>query len=526
MINRRLFLKGFAISGLAAASAPACIFNRSVAENATSAPTVTVRPTLATANRGSASLRVALPGVVKQLDPALYSVIEEQQIGFALFDGLVWIDHTLTPQPMLAESWEANATMRSWTFKLREDVQFHHGLAFSAKDVVYTMARLLDPKLGSTFRSSLNIIDKVEEVDQYVVRMRLKTPSAELPMLLGAAQARIVPHNLSNVVLAVKPAGTGPFLLSAHAVGERTTLQRNPQYWQADQPLLETLEFSFVPYEQQLAKLRNSTVDLLMQVGTEEIDDLIADPTITVSETPSGAYQNIVMRATARPFESNYVREALKYCIDRHQVQRQVLRGRGEPGNDHPIAPISPFWADFPLRAYDPDKARSLLAKAGYNKGLQLDLLTSTVRPGMEEMALAFAKLAKPAGVTIRVIRVPAQVYWSDYAGHVPFHTGNWGFRPSIDETFKVAYHSSARGNESDWRNPDLDVLIDSASGERDTEKRQALYQQAQQLLMEEGAVIIPYFKPNIMAMRSAVQGITLHPAGWLDFRTATLAER
>ena len=144
----------------------------------------------------------------------------------------------------------------------------------------------------------------------------------------------------------------------------------------------------------------------------------------------------------------------------------------------------------------------------------------------MAEMAHTFAALAKPAGVTIRVIQVPAQVYWSDYAGHVPFHTGNWGFRPSIDETFKVAYHSSAKGNESNWRNPDLDALIDSASGERDPQKRLTLYQQAQQLVMEDGAVIIPYFKPTMMAMRSVVQGLTLHPAGWLDFRTVTLAAR
>lgn len=525
MINRRKFLKGFAISGLTALCSQGCFSTTPVSEPTAAVPTLTATSTLPTVAAGAApTLRVAFPGVAKQLDPALYSVIEEHQIGFALFDGLVWIDHTLTPQPMLAESWEANATLRSWTFKLREDVHFHHGLAFSAEDVVYTIERLLDPKLGSTFRSSLNVLDKVEAIDPYTVHFRLKSPSADLPLLLGAPQARIVPHDLSNAVLAVKPAGTGPFQLVEHTSSERTKVQRNPQYWQAERLGLETIEFRFMPYEQQVAQLRSNNVDLLMQVGTEEIEHLMADPTITVSETPSGAYQNIVMRATAKPFENKLVREAFKYCMDRAQVQKQVLRGRGEPGNDHPIASISPFWADLPLRAYDPDKARELLAQAGYKRGLQLDLLTSTVRPGMEEMAHSFAALAKPAGITIRVIRVPAQVYWSDYAGRVPFHTGNWGFRPSIDETFKVAYYSSAKGNESNWRSSAMDELIDSACGERNMEKRQALYQQAQGLMMTDGAVIIPYFKPTLMAMRSVVQGITLHPAGWLDFRTATLA--
>lgn len=524
MINRRLFLKGFALSGLAALGTTSCFFDSPPSGNAHSVSPLAVKRTPAATANAHVGLRVAFPGAAKQLDPALYSVIEEHQIGFALFDGLVWIDHTLTPQPMLAESWEANPTMRSWTFKLREDVRFHHGTLFSADDVVYTIGRLLDPKLGSTFRSSVSLIDKVEAIDKYTVRFRLKSPSAELPLLLGAPQARIVPHDLSNAVLVVKPAGTGPFQLLDHSAGERTRVQRNPTYWQADQPLLDTIEFLFVPYEQQLAQLRNRAVDLLIQVGTEELDNLIADPLITVQETTSGAYQTIVMRATTKPFDNKVVRDALKYCMDREYVQKLILRGRGEPGNDHPVASISPFWADLPIRTYDPDKARRLLAKAGYKQGLQLDLVTSTVRPGMEEMAHAFAALAQPAGVTIRVVRVPAPVYWSDYAGRVPFHTGNWAFRPSIDETFKVAYYSSAKGNESNWRNPDLDTLIDSACGERNSEKRQALYRQAQELMMEDGAVIIPYFKPTTVAMRSVVQGVSMHPAGWLDFRTVTLA--
>jgi peptide/nickel transport system substrate-binding protein len=87
-----------------------------------------------------------------------------------------------------------------------------------------------------------------------------------------------------------------------------------------------------------------------------------------------------------------------------------------------------------------------------------------------------------------------------------------------------VAYHSTAKGNESNWRSPALDDLIDQARCERQEEQRKALYQKAQQLLMEEGAVIIPYFRPTAFAMRTTVRNFTPHPAGWLDFRTATLA--
>lgn len=523
-IDRRHFLIGLALSGSAALWAQACLTTTTANSSNGDLSTVTPTPTRPPANNLGQTLRVAFPGAVKQLDPAFYSVIEEHQVGFALFDGLVWVDHTLTPQPMLAESWEASPSLRSWTFTLREGVRFHHGTTFAAQDVIYTLNRILDPTLGSPFRSAIKFIEKVEALDDYTVRFDLNSPSAELPLLLGAPPARILPHDLPSAFLSTKPSGTGPFLLSSHEMGARTRVTRNAQYWQRDQPLLDGIDFVFIPYQEQADALREGRVDLLMQVGVEEEERLRTDPMLAVTSTVSGAYQTIVMRATAAPFAKPQLREAFKFCVDRNAMQARVLRRSGVVGNDHPVAPISPFWADLPLHPYDPDRARSLLAKHGYPKGVALDLLTSTVRPGMEEMANAFREMAKPAGITIRVVRVPAQAYWSDYAGRVPFHTGNWGFRPSIDETFMVAYHSAAKGNESHWRSPALDKLIDQARGERQDEQRRALYGQAQQLLMAEGAVIIPYFKPTALAMRTTVRDFTLHPAGWLDFRRTALA--
>ncbi|MCB0187009.1 MAG: hypothetical protein KDE31_22235, partial [Caldilineaceae bacterium] len=279
------------------------------------------------------------------------------------------------------------------------------------------------------------------------------------------------------------------------------------------------VEFIFMPYATQIGALQRNEIDMMMQVGMADRASLLTDPMLTLLEVAGGAYQSIVLRATIEPFKDIRVREALKYCMDREAFGKEQLQQRADVGNDYPVAPISAFYADLPVRPYDPVQARTLLAAAGYTNGLQLDLLTSTVRPGMVELALAFQTMAKPAGININVIRTPPQVYWSDYAGRVPFHTGNWGFRPSIDETFMVAYHSLSKGNESRWHNATLDNLIDEARGEANREERQNLYHQAQQLIMEQGAVIIPYFLPTIMAKRANVQGFTPHPSGWLNFR-------
>ena len=468
----------------------------------------------------SASLRVATPGAPINFDPALFSIIEEHQLGFALFDGLVWVDATLTPQPMLAEAWEATKNLDSWTFKLREDVIFHHGTPLTAQDVVYSFMRILDLATKSSFRNTLSFVDSVESVDDYTVRFLLKSPSADLPILLGAPQARIVAHDYDPKLLNKHPSGTGPFQFAQNLPRDRVQLTRNADYWQEDQPQLEAVEFIVMPYTEQIGALQRDDIDMMMQVGMADVEDLAKDPALSIGKVASGAYQPIVMRATVKPFRDNRVREALKYCMDRQSFQQQQLQQHVEIGNDQPVANISAFHADLPVRPYDPDKARSLLTDAGYGKGLSLDLITSTVRPGMTELAQAFQEMAKPAGVSIDVVLAPAQVYWSDYAGRVPFHMGNWGLRPSIDETFMVAYHSLSQGNEAHWSNATLDGLLDQARGEPDQQTRQDLYHQAQQLIMEDGAVIIPYFLPSVMAKRANVTGFTPHPSGWLDLRT------
>lgn len=466
------------------------------------------------------TLRVALVGAPSQLDPALAATIEAYQAAFTLYDGLVWVDHALTVQPMLATVWEPSADLRRWTFQLRTGVKFHHGAPFTAADVVYTFQHLLDPGAGSILQPVLSFIDRVEALADHQVRFHLKTANAELPFLLGAPQARIVPHDYDRVALATQPSGTGPFRFMEFLPRTHLKFTRNPDYWDAERIRLQEVHHLYMASRTaQMAALRAGEIDFITDVNYQQVAELETDPTLVLAAARSGAYQTIVMQATEKPFSDLRVRQALKYCVDRPLLRRTVLGDRGDLGNDHPVAPISPFWADLPQRQRNLEKARQLLAAAGYAKGLQLDLVTSASRPGMIELAVAFRDMAAPAGVDVRVVNVPSDVYWSDYGGKVPFHVGNWGFRPSIDETLTIAYHSSARNNESRWRSKELDALIEEARRTADTAQRKALYQQAQALLMEEGGVIIPYFRPILMAMQTYVQGFRPHPAAWLDFR-------
>lgn len=476
------------------------------------------------------ALRVAFSNTPSQFDPAIVSANSAIQLGFAVYEGLVRVDKDLSPQPALAEQWEVADDLLSWTFTLRQDVLFHHGAFFTARDVVYTYQRLLDPAVGSPLRAVLSFVTSVEEFDDGTatgaVRFRLAAANADLPLLCGAPQAMIIAHDYDIEALAKSPSGTGPFFVSEAVPGQRVSLVRNDQYWGAAQFNIQELHHLYIPaFDERAAALKAGEVDILVDISNEEAALLADVDAVTVVESPSGAYQTVVMQATEAPFTDLRIRQALKLCLDRQAIQSKLLGGRGEIGSDHPVASISPFHANLPAPQQNIERARQLLVDAGYPDGLQLDLVTAAVDPGMVQLAHLVQEMAAPAGFDIRPTEVPADVYWSSYWMQVPFHIGSWNFRPSIDETFSIAYHSKSIWNESRWYDEEVDALLEKARSESDMEQRKSLYHEAQQLVMEEGAVMIPFFRPVLTAIRGEVQNFAPHPAGWLDLRAVELVD-
>ncbi len=476
-----------------------------------------------------ATLRIAFDNPPLQWEPATFATVPGYQLGYALFDGLTRVDQNLAVQPALATAWQVAPDGLSWTFTLRQEVEFHHGTAFTAEDVIYTFTRLQDPAVESPLRSLFSFIDQVEIVDDGSetgsVRFLLNSPNADLPYLLGAPQALIVAHNFEPNLFATEPSGTGPFRFASSIPNERVVLQRNGRYWDQESVLLEEIQHVYIgDIAVQLEALKAGEVDLVPDISAEQTASLADHATITVLESVGGSYQTVVMQATEEPFTDVRVRRALKLCLDREQIQAMVLQGKGEIAHDHPVASFSEFFVNISSPPADIEEARMLLAEAGYPNGIKLDLITSTSQSGMLELAQVVQTLARAAGFEIEPTPVPSDVYWSTYWRNVPFHIGSWNFRPSIDETFSIAYHSTAQWNEGNWSNPDFDELIDAARSESDLAQRKALYKQAQKLLMEDGAVVIPYFRPLFTAAHKRLEGFQPHPAGWLDLRGVVAA--
>src|ERR1700704_6419781 len=184
------------------------------------------------------TLRVALGTTLSQLDPAKTTIGDEYVYVHLVFNGLSRIDPDMSVKPDLAESWTASDDLKTWTFRLRQGVKFHHGRVLDSEDVVATVKRILDPATGSRARTNLTMVEAVEAVDPLTVRFNLNQSYAGFADIFADRQLRIVPKD-KLTELSTQPIGTGPFVFKSWSPGDRLELVKNPDYFEKGLPKLD-----------------------------------------------------------------------------------------------------------------------------------------------------------------------------------------------------------------------------------------------------------------------------------------------
>ena len=470
------------------------------------------------------SLKVVMLADYVTFDPALHISEPDLAVSQHVYDNLLQRMHDSSLKPMLAVSWTANADLTQYTLKLREGVKFSHGKEFKAEDVVYTFKRLLDPDVGSPAKSNLEIITDIVALNDNTVRFDLDATNAFFPDVLSIFQARILPSDIDSERLVGETFGTGPFIVTEHVPGERTVMKRNEDYWEEDTPYLDELVFIYMPEPETRAEaLKSGAVDAYHLLDAQSVAAIEANPDTKVSETASSSYLNMAMDMTVAPWDNKLVRQAMQAATDREAIRQVALLGKGSIGRDHPIAPNDPhFAAQYDVPAYDPARAKELLAQAGYADGLEVTLFTTSAGAPMVEMAVALKESAAPGGITININRLPEDQYWATVWLQEPFSTVYWAGRIP-DEALYLAYHSDAAWNESRYYNPVLDALMAKARTQTELADRKVTYAEAQRILIEDVPRIIPVFQPIFLGLRNNVEGADAHPSGWLYLHHAWL---
>jgi peptide/nickel transport system substrate-binding protein len=450
-------------------------------------------------------------GASPSLDPI--SPNRFYQANDLIYSRLIRQDDEGEPAPELATSWTVNDDATEWTITLQEGVRFHDGSAFDAADVKYSFERINDPALESPVASVLSMIDHVDVIDDHTAKIVLSSPHAGLVVLLMDYRVRIIPDG-SGDTIGENPNGTGPFKMETYDPEGTTVLVANDDYWEG-RPKLDRIELIAIPDTEArtqallAGQLDVSTIARDQALLFENNDDF------AIQNFPTGDWFGIVFRADTPPFDDPRVRKAVRIATDREAIIKLMVgEGNGTATCDHPVMPNDPYRAEFDC-SQNIDEAKRLLAEAGYPDGIEFDLFTSDLEPGMVRYAEVYQQQVKAAGITANVVIAPADGYWEDVWMVETVSMTSWSQRPA-DQILNEAFRSTSSWNESYFSNERYDGLLDLARSSLDFEESKDYYGQAQQLLFEEGASFIAYFDNGFRAVNKRITGFPAVPEDYI----------
>jgi len=466
------------------------------------------------------TLRLATQAVVR-IDPAFVSSDQEVAVTNAVYDYLVDVDADNRVQPRLASSWTVSEDGLSYTFELQQGVTFHDGGPFGPQDVVWSFNRLRNPETSSA-ASLFENVTEVTAVGPYAVRFVLSQNDPFFLFDLSDNRAAIVKDGTTE---ATDFNGTGPFKVVEFRPEDRIELEANPSYFVAGLPKLKRVEIVFFPDSAAAVDaLRSGQVDLVWRLPGALFLALQGEPKLNTTLVPTNAFVLIRLRTDQKPGSDPRVIQAIKLAIDRQELLDSVAFGLGKLGNDSPIGPL---YADYHMEATfqrDLVKARRLLADAGYAKGLDLKLFTPDSL-GFPDVAVLVKEQLAEVGINVDVVVRPENIYYADREWlDANFGLTSWGSRPVPQFYLDVMLVCDAKWNESRFCDKEFDRLARVAGSTLDESERVAAYHRMQQILLERGPIVVPYFFSQNAAISDRFEGFELQAfVGRSDLRRVKL---
>jgi peptide/nickel transport system substrate-binding protein len=450
---------------------------------------------------------------------------------FNIFDGLVALPATFpedgsppTPVPALAESWEVSDDGLTWTFQLRQGVQFHRGFGeFTARDVVFSIERLLDPDTSLRNQGHVAAIERVEAVDPFTVRLHLVSPWSplltELAFLEGLMMvSRDAVEQLGDAGFAERPVGTGAYQVVAYEPSGRTVLEAFTDHWRGA-PGIPRIEVRVIADETVAGlALMNDEVNFLIVREPEVFRMLRAAPHVHVEMHPTATYMigAYWLNTQRGPLTDVRVRRALAHALDRHAIYEQFFAEMHPAGVAETIFPtgvVGHRHVAGTVPDYDPERARELLAEAGYGPG---------------DVRLVAHTFAQSEYVTMLTA---AQQYWAEVGVVLDIHrteNANWqalNIQQADFDVFAVlstrveaedvagsllsqrSVHLGGVGNWAQYVNPRVDELVEQQRRASDPADREALLHELQEVVMDDLPIIPLWYGSHISAWPTYLEG-------------------
>jgi len=468
----------------------------------------------------------------RRLDPAFVKDLYEGIVSGFLYDGLVIFGTGDQVQPGLAESWEISLDGRTYTFHLRPGVKFSNGRPVTSADVRYSFTRILRPETNSQRKWVLDKIQGAAEVisgttttlagldirDNQTVKITLETAYPPFLVMLAMPNAAIIPDGSAGIYkidpeFDRHPIGTGPWVLQKWLHDQRLVFRRNPHFW-GEGPKLEHLVYHIQTEDSvRYRQFEAGNFDII-QVGFQAHEAWQANPAKARLTTAIQELRTDYIGITCSQPELGdvRVRQAITRAIDKDVIFRDIQKGRGVVA----AGPVPPGIAGYQQRSqpfgYDIAKAKTLLKEAG-KSGLELDLYYRE-EPLNAEIAQAVKSMLTAAGVQVHLVpRDQAALRQAIHEGRADLFLASWTLDyPDIENALYPPFHSSnipRQGNQTHFRDAEVDAILTAARAETDNAKRIGLYQQAENLVRQRAPWIPLFHRKTYYAVKPEVNGWT-----------------
>lgn len=471
------------------------------------------------------------------LDPSVVTDTESENVSQSILETLVTFEEgKTTVAPLLATEWDESEDGLTYTFKLREGVKFHDGTDFNAEAVVYNFERWMnsgDDKFsvyssvfGGFKGDETHNLESVKAIDEYTVEFKLKNV---LPTFLKSLA--LTPFSISSPAAIEKfgeeygsnPVGTGPFVFGEWKRNERVVLNKNEDYWLEGYPKLNQVIFRTIPDNSaRLNALLSGEVDMIDGVDPGSIAQVEADKNLQLITRPSLNLGYLGLTVTREPLNNKLVRQALNYAVDKEGMVEAFFGGQASPAKN-PIPPsVEGYNDDIEAYPYDPEKAKALLAEAGYPDGFEMELWAMPVsRPYMPD-GKKVAELLQSNFADIGVKAKIVTYEWATYlektkAGEADAFLLGWtGANGDADDFIYSLWHKDNIGgmNSTQYSNEELNQVLTEARSITDQDKRNELYMKAQEIMHEDPPIIPLVHTTPVLAARADITGFDPHPTG------------
>jgi peptide/nickel transport system substrate-binding protein len=432
-------------------------------------------------------------------------------------------------RPLLAESWTASDDLRTWTIKLAKGAAWTDGSPVTADDIIANFKHLLDPATGSSTMGLMAYLLKevekdgektkelwdanaLEVVDDRTINFNLRVPQVAIPEhLFHYTNGMCDPASGFEMGPGIN--GSGPFDCVELSPKDKVVLKAKRGYW-GKEAYVDSVEFIDIGADPtaQFAALASKQVHGLHELQSDQVDAVKQQEHLKIYTTPTGRASTLSFRVDHEPWGDNRVRQAVRLAAVEKNLTKAALGEWGTPGEHHHVSSIHPEYVDLGPPEHNIEKAKALLAEAGFADGIETDITVLNEPESLLKLATAWKDQLGKIGIKLNIKPVTSDAFWGLWDKDVVTCT-YWSHRPLAIQIMALVYRTGVPWNTFRWGSDELDVALEKAEGTVEVEDRKKYVKRIEEILQNEGPMAQPMFWNALTAWNKNIEGFSCHPS-------------